>query len=188
MINCFYRLVIWVVRKTLHFHSTFPKSDCQHKGRCWTLFSNLSYLAVPTLVFMKQKGYHPSFSLQVYFNPFSSMMEAFEFPVSYSNGKTKSFELQQFEELTFSFCILDSNWQLLGDVALINYPSLVNKEPAFSSPKIRKDINSCIFIIKLAHRQRKHNPGQQTGQSKDKTIIKWINKHLQNFNRKYIFP
>lgn len=90
-------------------------------------------------------------------------MEAFEFPVNYSNVRTKLFELQQSEDLTFSFYILDSNRQSLGDVALNYYPSLDNKEPAFSSSKIRKDTKNCIVIIKLAHRQGKHNPGQQIG-------------------------
>lgn len=154
MIICFYRLVLWVVRKTLHFHITLPEWLSTQRQVLGSLFKSLSYLAVPTVGFTKQKGCHLSCSLEVYFNHFSSMMKAFEFPVNDSNGKTKYFELQQSEDLTFSFCILDSNWQSLGDVALINYPSLDNKEPAFSSSKVRKDIKNCVFVIKLAQARK----------------------------------
>lgn len=161
MIICFYRLVLWVVRKTLHFHITLPEWLSTQRQVLGSLFKSLSYLAVPTLGFTKQKGCHLSCSLELYFNHFSSTMKAFEFPVNDSNGKTKYFELQQSEDLTFSFCILDS-WQSLGDVAPINYPSLDNKEPAFSSSKVRKDIK-IAFLLSNLHRQGKHNPRQQIG-------------------------
>lgn len=43
-------------------------------------------------------------------------MKTFGFPVNYSNGKTKSFEIHQAEGLTFLLQILDGNRQSLADV------------------------------------------------------------------------
>lgn len=148
MINCFLQPCQLGGWEDFTFSHHTPKEwQSTQRQVLGSLFKCLSYLAVPTLIFI-------SCSLEVYFNPSSSMMEAFELPVNCSNGKTKYFELHQSEDLAFSFFILDGNWQSLGDAALVNYPSLDNKEPAFSTSKIRKCIKNCIFIIKLAQARK----------------------------------